>query len=303
MIGQGLLPLQKGVVCESILSLGTIPVLTCKYFTNQARSSSEKLSRKILAGYEDSTVPVDNGNAPILSQDVEAIPNLPTESTVKTASGTINDQPETYNAKDPLSWQPEKSRERDTSPHKSEARASPDPGMSLLGHDFHVFTWLNVSSWPNTKRTLKSMSKGDKSTIKDQKSDTSPAEAEECDSITLMINENHIKEDLMEMDQFLAHMTKLNQRLAYQGCINRTRQDIYDMLTKERHELNSSTGKSYKRRKSYENKVDLMNAADLMFRFFLPFNLVVPTVGKYWGALFQLVSVSIKSHKERIFDV
>lgn len=147
------------------------------------------------------------------------------------------------------------------------------------------------------KRAVKSQPKGGKSTIKGQITETFHEEAEEGDDVPLMINKDHVNEDLGEIDQFLAHMTKLNQRLAYQGCKNRKRQDLYNMLTKERQELNNSTGKGFKRRKSYENKVDFVNAADLMFQFFLPSNFDFPTVGKYWGALFQLMAVSVKSHK------
>jgi hypothetical protein len=58
-----------------------------KSFTSMARSSSEKLSRGSLNGYDDSALTVDDefvnyNTAPIHSQD------FPIESTIRTASGT-----------------------------------------------------------------------------------------------------------------------------------------------------------------------------------------------------------------------
>jgi hypothetical protein len=271
-----------------------------------ARSSSEKLPRGTLIGYDDSAVPVEDefandDNAPIQSQEKKTVPNFPTESTVRTA--TVNNQPEIHSSKDPLPSQPDSSRERGTSPLADSTSASPAPGVSLLSHDFHVFTWLNLSTGSNLKRALKDLSKGGKSTIKGQKPETSVAEPEDGGDVPLVINDNHVKDDLGEIDQFLTHMTNLNQRLGYQGCTSQKRQDVYDFITKEKQELNKSRRRGLERRKSYENKVDLLNAADLMFQFFLPSNLDGPTVGKYWGALFRLIAVSINSSKEPLFNV
>ena len=131
--------------------------------TNMARSSSEKLSRGTLTVYEDSTVPVedefaDDDNAPIQSQDKKTEPNIPIESTVRTA--TVNDQPEIHSSKDPLPSQQDSNRERGPSPLADSTSASPAPEVSLLSHDFHVFTWLNLSTGSNLKRALKDLSKG-----------------------------------------------------------------------------------------------------------------------------------------------
>lgn len=56
-----------------------------------------------------------------------------------------------------------------------------------------------------------------------------------------MVNENHMKGDLGEIDQFLTRMTNLNLRFDYQGCTNLGRQDAYEMFMKEKQELNESS--------------------------------------------------------------
>jgi hypothetical protein len=117
---------------------------------------------------------------------------------------------------------------------------------------------------------------------------------QEGGDIRWMVNENHMKGDLGEIDQFLTRMTNLNLRFDYQGCTNRGRQDAYEMLMKEKQDLNESSETDLKRRKNYENKVDLLNTANLMVQFFLPSKIEGPSVGKYRRALFQLIAVSIR---------
>jgi hypothetical protein len=254
--------------------------------------------RGILTGYDDSIVPVDgefenDGDAPSQSKYSKSIPNARPESAIRKSSGKVYDQTESHGALDPLSTEPDNDHEKVVSSPPESTSAFPDPELSLLGNAFHVFIWLNLSC-SNLKSVQKDLSKGEKSPSRKQKQEISDELPQEGGDIRLMANENHMKGHLGEMDHFLTRMTNLNLRLNYQGCTNRSRQDTYEMLVKEKQELNESSKTDLKRRKNYENKVDLLNAANLMFQFFLPSKIDGPTVGKYWGALFQLIAVSIR---------
>lgn len=95
------------------------------------------------------------------------------------------------------------------------------------------------------------------------------------------------------MEDHLLKKTIIGDRRAYNDCAKRKRGAVHAVLRTERQDL-------YQRRltlpeqKDFEKRVSLFNAADAIFKFFFPPDAWVPTVRKFWGAVLDLVNVSIK---------
>jgi hypothetical protein len=123
------------------------------------------------------------------------------------------------------------------------------------GDGFHVFTWLNTYAT------------------------TGPVQE------TQSSKDARISADLEEMNHFLGHQTNQDERRTYQACPQRKRQEILDVLA-----VGTIDAGSLK-----ESKIDLFNAAESVFEGFLPLHFDGPTVGKYWGALYRLLTVSVFS--------
>lgn len=109
-----------------------------------------------------------------------------------------------------------------------------------VDHSFHVFVWLNMSENNNaTENKVK------KNAVGTDRTDAS--------SLPRTV-EQSLKEDLGEIDQFLNRRTSLTDRLSYRACPHVNRQEVYEMLAKDRGNITGATGKDQKVRQIYETK-------------------------------------------------
>jgi hypothetical protein len=107
------------------------------------------------------------------------------------------------------------------------------------------------------------------------------------------IAEINLKGDLKEMDRFLRHSTSFVENLAYKECSQHSRREVYEFLVKEEAEITGLVEKTDKWHKIYELQVDIANKAELIFSFFLPARFDGSTVGKFWGAIYHLITVRL----------
>ncbi len=105
------------------------------------------------------------------------------------------------------------------------------------------------------------------------------------------IQYQQLEQDLREADDFMNHKTNLNEKLTYRACPVKTRLEVYRMLVEERQDITAEPESDQTKRKKYETKVDILNAGESLFQFFLPRNSVGPSIGKFWGGLFQILEV------------
>ncbi|CAG8959792.1 hypothetical protein HYFRA_00001700 [Hymenoscyphus fraxineus] len=151
--------------------------------------------------------------------------------------------------------------EKDT----TETSHSRDEDESLK-NSFHVFTWLSEpqpgSQMTQNGNSLFAAVKG------------SP------------VVEKRLRKDLEEVDRYLISQPSFKDRTAYMQCGQLSRDGIYEMLAKERESI-PETGNV--KRIAYERKVVLINKAETIFRFFIPFQLQGRTIGKFWGAIGQIL--------------
>jgi hypothetical protein len=101
----------------------------------------------------------------------------------------------------------------------------------------------------------------------------------------------YLQEDLEEMNHFLGRQINRDERRTYQACPQRKRQEILDVLAVG----TVDAGSSEKSRKAHQRKIDLFDVAESVFQVFLPLHFDGPTVGKFWGALHRLLTVSVDS--------
>jgi hypothetical protein len=158
--------------------------------------------------------------------------------------------------------------------------------LVVTGDDFHVFTWLNMH-----KSTVGSAHEST-STSSNRSAGINSVGTNANSTLVLKINDQGLKEDLEEANDFLRRRTNLKERISYRECPERTRQEIYDLLETERKDVVKSSEKD-QRLQRYENVVDIVNAAESTFLFFLPSRYHGPTVGKFWGAVYSLLVVRI----------
>lgn len=105
-----------------------------------------------------------------------------------------------------------------------------------------------------------------------------------------VIDEGHLRSELQEIDRYLTYQAVLGDRVAYLKCDQCDSREIYDTLAKEKEGL---AAENLKARKIYEDKVKVVNKAENAFRFFFPPQFQGNTIGKFWGALRQILTVSL----------
>ncbi|KAI5927644.1 hypothetical protein F4810DRAFT_648688 [Camillea tinctor] len=107
-------------------------------------------------------------------------------------------------------------------------------------------------------------------------------------------------DQLTEVEDYLDRSTSISDRTAYQECRPSLRQFVHEYLEIKRPDMeeDDETDQSLKK---YEDAVDIFNAADVLFEFFLPHGMekVVPTVGKFWGAVQRLMEVAISDENDK----
>jgi len=89
-------------------------------------------------------------------------------------------------------------------------------------------------------------------------------------------------------------MTSFGDAKAYKACDLNSRSSVRRYLEEKRRELESADPLKREYRgdqRRFEEKIDIFNAADTIFQFFLPVDFEGPTVGKYWGAIDNLIVV------------
>lgn len=151
--------------------------------------------------------------------------------------------------------------------------------MKSTKYEFHVFTFLNESqpkSWPV------GMS-GDS-----LKPDLNNPGRRSEDKLTF--DEESLKGDLAEIDYFLEHEAGFRDHLMYKKCPQRRRTELYQLALNAQMALNEDMPDT---RRIYEETVEILNRADIVFQFFLPSRYEGLTTGKFWGALYVSLVVSI----------
>lgn len=151
---------------------------------------------------------------------------------------------------------------------RSQNAKTPKPGSrnpksnlkKTVDNNFHVFSWLYMTE-------------------------------NEPDGAAL--DHEMITTQLQEAEEYLLSSTTIRDRNAYHNCNSSSRRFVYTYLKDKGQKIDNSEEETQERRE-YENKVDLYNAADITFSFFLPqlSSKDTPTVGKFWGAIQNLVEVS-----------
>lgn len=106
-------------------------------------------------------------------------------------------------------------------------------------------------------------------------------------------NIDNIMEQLAEADKYLTKSTSWSQQKAYEAGSVSSHADVYAYLVAKERELDELSGKDSTKRDDWTAAVDLYNAAEIVFHLFLPwrFRGDAPTLGKFWGAIEDLVKV------------
>lgn len=106
------------------------------------------------------------------------------------------------------------------------------------------------------------------------------------------IDEEALDDHLREVEDFLLSQTRFSDQRAYTACPEATRDLLYKHLDREGAELAQRKDSDRERQHNYETRLAIFNAADLVFNFFFPPRVDVPTIGKFWGALTAVITVS-----------
>jgi hypothetical protein len=179
----------------------------------------------------------------------------------------------------------------------SETRST-SPKPASLNDGFYVFTWLNahpttmLSPPPLTSPPERSHSRSRSTSSANGLHDEmqTPKAGPE---VQLNVDEQDIKSDLKEVDDFLVSRSTLSDRLMYQECALSSRQAILEALSKAKKKIMDVTEKKDQEKlKVLEKMATIFVAADLLFQFFLPSGFEGSTVAKFWGALDTLLFVS-----------
>ncbi|KAK4184374.1 hypothetical protein QBC35DRAFT_417078 [Podospora australis] len=112
-----------------------------------------------------------------------------------------------------------------------------------------------------------------------------------ANSTTGGINKTVLEEHLAEVDEYLLQNCLPTDRRAYSSCRQASRGEVYQLLEEEGRPLADPEQPPWPqlRRDRYKTRVDFFNTADMIFKFFFPVDVVVPTVGKFWGAVKTIV--------------
>ncbi|KAL5349298.1 hypothetical protein ACLOAV_005588 [Pseudogymnoascus australis] len=103
------------------------------------------------------------------------------------------------------------------------------------------------------------------------------------------VEEQDIKDDLQEVDDFLKGRSSVSDRIVYQECALSSRYAIVEQLTRVKAKLMSAEKVNPEKVKILGTKEAIAAAADQIFQFFLPITFEGPTVQKYWGAIDSLI--------------
>jgi hypothetical protein len=154
-------------------------------------------------------------------------------------------------------------------------------------NDFHLFPWCHAyRTMADSQNYSKLFNRGRNFEIDSAKTGSSSRSL-------FAVDRGLVEQDLQEMDLFLKHKTDFFERLSYQKCSPRRRRDIVDGLAEEMKNVTLSAGQNSYMHKTYPKRRNTFIAAESVFRMFLPSDFDGPTVGKYWGALYRLLIVSI----------
>nr|XP_036585489.1 mg2+ transporter [Colletotrichum truncatum]KAF6795540.1 mg2+ transporter [Colletotrichum truncatum] len=137
------------------------------------------------------------------------------------------------------------------------------PGHGKAHEKFHVFSWAGPHS-------------------------TSPTDGP---------NFIALQKQLSDVEDFLTAETNGPDRRAYLDAEVSTRDTVYAYLEQQGLALQDVKNKPWKKQ-DYEERVDIFNAADSLFRFFLPPLFDGPTTDRFWGAIMNLVWVSLSDDME-----
>jgi len=176
---------------------------------------------------------------------------------------------------------------------------STSPKPVNLSDGFYVFTWLNahpatmVSPPPLASPPERSHSRSRSASSANGLSHDETPNPKAGPEIQWNVDEQDVRSDLKEVDDFLASRSSLSDRLMYQECAVSSRQVVFEALAKAKKKIMDVTEKKGQEKlKVLENKATILAASDLLFQFFLPSGFEGPTVDKFWGALNTLLFVS-----------
>jgi hypothetical protein len=103
------------------------------------------------------------------------------------------------------------------------------------------------------------------------------------------LDEEALDDHFLEVEDYILSHTTFSDRRAYTACPESTREKIYAQLEQKGVELSGVTDVERDQQHEYETQLDIFNAADVVFKFFFPPDVVVPTIGKFWGALEAII--------------
>ncbi|KFY18785.1 hypothetical protein V493_08347, partial [Pseudogymnoascus sp. VKM F-4281 (FW-2241)] len=190
---------------------------------------------------------------------------------------------------------------------KPSGSARPEDSLNLPGvqnsalkpdnifNGFYVFAWLN--SHPTAmlspplfasplERSQSSRNRSSSSPSGSREDSTTPKATPE---IHWRIEEEGIRDDLREVDDFLKNRSSVSDRIVYQECALGSRDSIVEQLTRVKTKLMSAEKVNPEKLKILGTKEAIAAAADQIFQFFLPITFEGPTVQKYWGAIDSLI--------------
>lgn len=168
---------------------------------------------------------------------------------------------------------------------------------------FYVFAWLNSHPTAMLSPPLFS-SPLERSQSSRNRSSSSPSGVREdpptpktTPEIQWRVEEQDIRDDLREVDDFLKGRSSVSDRIVYQECALGSRDSIVEQLTRVKTKLMSAEKVNPEKLKILGTKEAIAAAADQIFQFFLPIRFEGPTVQKYWGAIDSLILVTTSNQK------
>ncbi|KAK1758176.1 hypothetical protein QBC47DRAFT_410891 [Echria macrotheca] len=109
------------------------------------------------------------------------------------------------------------------------------------------------------------------------------------------LDEDALEDYFLEVEDYILSRTTFSDRRAYTACPEASRDKIYDELERKGIELSGITDVQREQQRNYERQLDIFNAVDVLFTFFFPPDVVVPTTGKFWGALEAVINAVVDS--------
>lgn len=108
-------------------------------------------------------------------------------------------------------------------------------------------------------------------------------------------SEQNLIQDLIEIDEYVRNKIPRIERLAYECCPEKSRDEVHQVLEQSMGQKSfSRDGQAFEQLPSGD-KIAVVTVAEKLFRFFLPLDFQGPTVLKFWGALLRFLLVS-KQH-------